>query len=602
MTPVSCIARSRLYRVMSAALLLTALIFVLALTPPFTAAARDYVTPDEPLTLSFEGPIALSQDGRYVLIYAWTRTDTWGRPERGLYVYDRLTTILEQLYIPGLPAGPYEPTSYHISADGRYIAVTATMRDYRDRVYRYDRETGLTTLVSRAADGRKTRGFTARGISGDGRYVLFEGHSNRMPDGYVTPCPETLVTCNAVFRYDAQTGQTRRVSVNSAGLPASHSSALSIMSEDGRYVVFFSNARNLGGPRAQCRFEDETYPCYYLFLHDTVTGTTRYIPAAGDGVDETIVMVAAVLNFDLSADGRYLVYATYLPGTDNPRTHIYDTLTGETEIVTLRDAEGRVIRTLPASTFFNAQVISADGRFLLLQGFTGNVTYENLWVYDRQTGEAALVRDSAGQPISSSDGFAALSADGSTVAVFEQTGEDYRLHLAQGAPLPLPPATLVVNGGAEVAGAQPHRAAAWLRSSPTGARRRCNNAQMHLAVARIGACAFQVRAAGGVPAWLRQSLDITGLAAGETLTLSAWVRGKNLMGEGVVQLVVSYTDGSQDYIALDAGALNAGTYPYRQLAASGTLAADKTVQSVVVELAVSGGVGRLLVDHVMVTR
>jgi hypothetical protein len=75
-------------------------------------------------------------------------------------------------------------------------------------------------------------------ISSDGRYVAFYSGASNLVAGDTNGFGD-------VFVHDRQTGQTTRVSVDSAGAEGDGDSYLASISSDGRYVAFTSHATNL---------------------------------------------------------------------------------------------------------------------------------------------------------------------------------------------------------------------------------------------------------------------------------------------------------------------------------------------------------------------
>jgi Tol biopolymer transport system component len=139
-----------------------------------------------------------------------------------------------------------------LSADGRYVAFLSLAsnlvpRDSNGRrdpllgqdVFVHDRQTGQTTRVSVAADGRQALGPSFDpSISADGRRVAFASDASnlvRMDRNRV----------GDVFVRDRQAGTTVRVTVAADGTQANDSSSLPAISGDGAAVGFFSAATNL---------------------------------------------------------------------------------------------------------------------------------------------------------------------------------------------------------------------------------------------------------------------------------------------------------------------------------------------------------------------
>jgi len=81
-----------------------------------------------------------------------------------------------------------------------------------------------------------------------------------------------------VFFYDRQLDTIKRISVSSNGAQSNHSSFSPDISADGRYVVFASFASNLSSVADSSDGSD-------VFLHDTVTGSTRQVSVDSMGRD-----------------------------------------------------------------------------------------------------------------------------------------------------------------------------------------------------------------------------------------------------------------------------------------------------------------------------
>jgi uncharacterized membrane protein len=192
---------------------------------------------------------AISADGRYVAFYSAASNlvigDTNGYSD--VFVRDRQTgqTTRESVDSAGAQANS---TSYYpaISADGRHIAFWSSASNLvagdtngKDDAFVRDRQTGQTTRVSVDSTGAQSNGhsyYTA--ISADGRYVAFYSDASSLVAGDTNGYAD-------VFVRDRQTGQTTRESVDSAGTQANNGSAYPSLSADGRYVAFRSSASDL---------------------------------------------------------------------------------------------------------------------------------------------------------------------------------------------------------------------------------------------------------------------------------------------------------------------------------------------------------------------
>lgn len=168
--------------------------------------------------LSFINRPRISSDGRYVVFSAGP-----------IYVRDRATN--SNFIIPR----PGDRTALGlgaISADGRFIVYKP---DGTGRLYRYDRVTSVTQQVDVAINGGAAD-FTSEldaGISDDGRYVTFSSRaSNLVAD-------DTNSNRN-IFLRDMELGVTTRITSSSTGI-----SVVPTISGNGRYIAFFSSADDL---------------------------------------------------------------------------------------------------------------------------------------------------------------------------------------------------------------------------------------------------------------------------------------------------------------------------------------------------------------------
>ena len=104
----------------------------------------------------------------------------------------------------------------------------------------HDRETGETTRVSVDSDGNEGNdGSTSdHSISANGRYVSFWSKATNLVPGDTNGFED-------VFVHDRETGETRRVSLDSDGNQGQGDSYWADMSDDGRWIVFQSEDSNL---------------------------------------------------------------------------------------------------------------------------------------------------------------------------------------------------------------------------------------------------------------------------------------------------------------------------------------------------------------------
>jgi len=303
--------------------------------------------------------------------------------QHDIFVRDRLTQTTQRVSIStgGEEAngGCYTPA---ISGDGRYVTFASVATNPvegdtngRRDIFVHDRLTGQTERVSLSSTGEQAndhsggRGPDTRSpISADGRYVAFVSAASNL-------VPEDTNGMADIFLRDRQTGETKRVSVSSAGEQANAGSWGAALSADGRYVAFASWADNL--------VPDDTNRKSDIFVHDTQTGQTTRVSVSSEGEQANgdsaggrywMDMPTAV---SISADGRWVAFdsvaGNLVPGDVDGLADVFvhDRQTGETFMVSSQPAS-------PGSE----PSISGDGRFVAFtEGTAGMVR-----VYDRSTG------------------------------------------------------------------------------------------------------------------------------------------------------------------------------------------------------------------------
>lgn len=135
-----------------------------------------------------------------------------------------------------------------ISRDGRYVLFSSAANNLttnppvyppRLNVFRRDRTNNVTMLISISTNGTPGNGDSLPGgISADGRYVLFESTANNLVVGDNNNSSD-------IFVYDTISATMRLVSVSTGGTQGDGPSRTPAMTPDGRYVVFVSDASNL---------------------------------------------------------------------------------------------------------------------------------------------------------------------------------------------------------------------------------------------------------------------------------------------------------------------------------------------------------------------
>lgn len=227
---------------------------------------------------------AVSADGRFVVFAAnW---DVVGGQDDlgGTFLRDRQAGTTTRI---GGRAfwGSADPD---ISPDGNFVAFEDFLdgapedTNFRDDVYVWERRTGTVSAVSVGADGRTTSGDSGSPtVSDDGRYVAYTTDSSVLTGGaaglgfvvtdratrrttvvsaqpqlsgtprisgdgrFVAFARNTGEWTTDIFSWDRATGRTVPVSVNVRGQPGTGISLTATISRTGRYIAFWSSARDL---------------------------------------------------------------------------------------------------------------------------------------------------------------------------------------------------------------------------------------------------------------------------------------------------------------------------------------------------------------------
>ncbi|MCZ7668751.1 MAG: hypothetical protein M5U34_16910 [Chloroflexi bacterium] len=107
-------------------------------------------------------------------------------------------------------------------------------------------------------------------ISANGRYTVFSSSAENV-------VPNDTNGVGDIFRYDNQSGDIIRVSVASNGTEADAGSGWPVISGDGRYIAFHSDAANL--------VSGDTNGQGDVFVHDSQSGTTTRVSINTNGAE-----------------------------------------------------------------------------------------------------------------------------------------------------------------------------------------------------------------------------------------------------------------------------------------------------------------------------
>ncbi len=218
-----------------------------------------------------------------------------------------------------------------------------------------------------------------------------------------------------VFVRERETDMIERVSVDSNGNESNAASYGHAISADGRYVMFFSGAGNLVAGDINGTFD--------VFVHDRTTGITERVSVDSAGNEAN----GPSLNHRISGDGRYVVFqstATNLVAGDAnglADVFIHDRTTGTTERLSVDSAGNE------SNADSSGPTITNDGRYVVFQSSATNLVAgdtngaSDVFVHDRTTGATRRVSvDSAGN-----------EANGVNVHAFIDRGGEYVVFMSR---------------------------------------------------------------------------------------------------------------------------------------------------------------------------
>ncbi|HTF87663.1 MAG TPA: calcium-binding protein [Planctomycetota bacterium] len=281
-----------------------------------------------------------------------------------------------------------------------------------------------TELLTRSSAGAQanvgTSSFPMLGLSDDGRIVAFASGATNLVVGDVNGVAD-------IFVRDRLLSTTELVSLSSAGVQANGPSEFPTASDDGRYVVFSSNANNLVAADGN--------GFYDIFLSDRSNGSTVRVSEASVGGDSN----GSSYGGFISGDGRFVSFtstATNLIASDtNGHADVFvrELSTGVTVLASV-DSNG-----VQGSADSQTSRLSDDGSILIFASQANNLWPGDInqsidvFVRDMITGttEAASRTPAGVTPSHGAFTNPGLSGDGAFVA-FESSSPDLGLPVNSG--------------------------------------------------------------------------------------------------------------------------------------------------------------------------
>jgi Tol biopolymer transport system component len=313
-------------------------------------------------------------------------------------------------------AGNPNLSNYHpkISDDGRFVAFKLSAYDggRAALIFQYDAASNSLLLVaSNTVPQLFNDDVYGPEMTPDGRFIA-----------YVIGGPTNQPLRANVYLADTQAGTNVLVSVCQDGTTSTNSdSDTPMLSPDGRYVAFVSNATNL----VANAISDGSH----IYLRDMVAGTTTLVDAGTNGVAVSDQYGNAP---SMRPDGKWVAFASpdgnLVSHPQNQSMDVFarDMTAGTNELISPRDAT--VVPASSSGVHYSAQTsITPNGRWvvfsssaddLVTNDFNGN---QDIFVSDLALGSITLA--SVGVDGNAAAGFSAnpvISSNGQFVVFFSE--------------------------------------------------------------------------------------------------------------------------------------------------------------------------------------
>lgn len=191
-----------------------------------------------------------------------------------------------------------------INSDGRFVVFKSSADNLVENDFNEVADIFLLDTKSRKikrvniAENNEESNYTSRHpkISGNGQIVVFESDADNLVENDTNNKTD-------VFHIDLETGDIHRISLNSKQQQLNDASHNPVINATGQYIVFESKASNAVAGKAT--FKNRIY------IRDTKTGKTRLINHEHGRAPQSI-----------SADGRFIIYASWVEDKLKPRTEL----------------------------------------------------------------------------------------------------------------------------------------------------------------------------------------------------------------------------------------------------------------------------------------
>lgn len=303
-----------------------------------------------------------------------------------------------------------------VSDDGRFVAFSSTARNLVPNdtnaardIFLRDVVHATTVRVSVTSNGAQAD------YDSDAPVISADGRYVAFESQAINLAPGKSGFHSDVIRHDMQTGITLCVSLDPNGASGTGESNFPSISDDGRYIAFESTSHTLvAGLYASAR---------QVYVRDVQTGVTSLVSADNAGIQADFNSHTAAI----SGNGRVVAFVSgatnLVPGDTNGVEDVFvrDLVAGTTERVSVSST------SVQSDGHTDMPFISRDGSIVLFSGTSTTiapVTVGAQWdrfVHDRTAGTTALVgpRVNGSNSIGGTSlGRAAASADGRYVGFY----------------------------------------------------------------------------------------------------------------------------------------------------------------------------------------
>ena len=269
-------------------------------------------------------------------------------------------------------------------------------------VFLHDTTTGVTTLVTRNAQGGSANGGSSTpAISANGKYLAFDSSATNLAGAANAGIPGTLI-----YRYNIANGRIKLVSKSPNGALPVSSTFQAAISASGRYIAYSSRAHNI--------VPGDHNSGWDAFRYDATADVTIKVSRtlAGQETDKFSYATA------ISGNGRYVAWRTNATNmgpadTNNDEdAYVLDVDTGTTTLIS-HDSSGTAVGGRPTGISDNGKIVAlTSSSDSLAPGDTDGE--DDAFVYSASTGKATPI--SAAQWPDDQAATASISANGRYIA------------------------------------------------------------------------------------------------------------------------------------------------------------------------------------------